>query len=195
MYAIISAIGFAACTYASVFGMAFGPVRNIFAWSFDRVIPTFFSKVDKRGSPYVAVILGLLIALFFFYLQIFQPMWIAYSILAWFWGWAIAGIFGIVFPYTRTGKSIFEKSPAIVKKKIGPIPIITLMGIGCTAVGVLLDYYMLVPFFQGLMGQAYIWYTAIIFVFPPFIIYYLSRWYHKRKGIPMELQYKEIPPD
>jgi amino acid transporter len=176
-------------------GMAFGPVRNIFAWAFDRVIPTFFAKVDKRGSPWAAVLLGAIIAEGFFILQIFQPMWIAYSILAWFFAWAVVGVFGIVFYFVPRGRAIFEKSPDIVKKRIGKVPIITIWGVLCFIVGVLLDYYMLVPFFQGLISPLYIWITIGFFILPPFIIYYISRYYHMKKGIPMELQFQEIPPD
>ncbi|MEM2842874.1 MAG: APC family permease [Candidatus Bathyarchaeia archaeon] len=194
-YAVISSIGFFLCTYASCMGMAFGPVRNIFAWAFDRVIPTFFAKVDKRGSPWAAVLLGAIIAEGFFILQIFQPMWIAYSILAWFFAWALVGVFGIVFYFVSRGRAIFEKSPDIVKKRIGKVPIITIWGVLCFLVGALLDYYMLVPFFQGLISSLYIWITIGFFILPPFIIYYISKYYHIRKGIPMELQFKEIPPD
>ena len=57
------------------------------------------------------------------------------------------------------------------------------------------DYYMLLPFLTGLADALYIWITALFFIIPPFVIYYISRAYHKSKGVPMELQFKEIPPD
>jgi amino acid transporter len=194
-FAVISSLGFAICTYASCMGMAFGPVRNIFAYSFDRVLPTAFANTDKRGSPWSAVLLGAIIAEIFFIISVFYMMWIAYSILAWFFSWAIVGVVGIIFPYTARGKQIFEKSPELVKKKIAGVPLIAIFGVLTLIISVSIDYYMLLPFFQGLASSLYIWITATMFVIPAFVIYYLSRIYHKAKHVPMELQFKEIPPD
>jgi len=194
-YSVVASFSFAVCTYASCMGMAFGPVRNLFAYSFDRVMPTFFARTDRRGSPWAAVLLGTIIAEIFFIMMVYVYAWIAYSILAWFFAWAIVGVIGIVFPYTSRGKAIFEKSPEMVKKKIGGVPILVIWGILTFIVSIAIDYYMLVPFLTGLASSFYIWVTALFFIIPPFVIYYISRAYHKMKGVPMELQFKEIPPD
>ena len=194
-YSIIVSLCFAASTYASCMGMAFGPVRNLFAYSFDRVIPTYFAKTDRRGSPWTAVLLGTIIAEIFFLINVFETTDIAYSILAWFFAWAIVGVVGIIFPFTSRGKQIFDKSPEIVKKKIAGVPLITIFGVATLIISVAIDYYMILPFLQGLASSLYIWITILMFVLPSFVIYYLSRVYHKAKHVPMELQFKEIPPD
>jgi amino acid transporter len=194
-FSVVVSLMFAACTYASCMGMAFGPVRNIFAYSFDRVLPTFFSKTDRRGSPWAAVLLGTLLAECFFIINVFYYTWIAYSILAWFFAWAIVGAFGMLFPYTKRGKAIFDKSPELVKKKIGGVPLMFIWGLLTFIISLSIGYYMLLPFLQGLAAPLYIWMMATLFVIPPFVIYYLSRAYHKAKGVPMELEFKEIPPD
>jgi amino acid transporter len=180
-------------------GMAFGPVRNLFAYSFDRVLPTFFAKTDRRGSPWAAVLLGTIIAEAFF-IMLLLPGFLAYwiqstTILAWFWAWAIVGVFGMVFPYTKMGKGIFEKAPEIVRKKIGGVPIIFIWGLLTFLVSAAIDYYMLIPYITGLMSAFYIYLDVAFFILAAFAIYYISRAYHKAKGIPMELQFKEIPPD
>jgi hypothetical protein len=54
---------------------------------------------------------------------------------------------------------------------------------------------MLLPFLMGLASSFYVWVTITMFILPSFVIYYVSRAYHKVKGVPMELQFKEIPPD
>jgi len=195
IFAVLASLGFAACTYASTMGMAFGPVRNLFAYSFDRLIPTFFARTDKRGSPWAAVLLGAIIAEIFFIMAVYVYTWIAYSILAWFFAWAIVGVIGMVFPYTARGKAIFEKAPEIVKRKIVGVPILVIWGLLTFIVSVAIDYYMLLPFFAGLASSFYIWVTILMFILPPFVIYYISRAYHKTKGIPMDLQFKEVPPD
>jgi len=194
-FSIITSLGFAICTYASCMGMAFGPVRNIFAYSFDRVLPTAFSSTDRRGSPWAAVVLGTIVAEIFFIINVFYYTWIAYSILAWFFAWAIVGVVGIIFPFTARGKQIFEKSPELVKKKVAGVPIIAIFGLFTFIISVAIDYYMVLPFLEGLASSLYIWITATMFIIPSFVIYYLSRIYHKAKHVPMELQFREIPPD
>lgn len=194
-YAVVASLGFALCTYASAMGMSFGPVRNLFAYSFDRVLPTFFARTDRRGSPWAAVLLGTIIAEIFFIMFVYVYTWIAYSILAWFFAWAIVGVIAIAFVYAPRGKAILEKSPEIVKKKIGGVPILVVWGVLTFIVSVAINYYMLIPFLTGLASSFYIWVTITMFILPPFVIYYTSRAYHKRKGIPWDLQFKEIPPD
>jgi amino acid transporter len=194
-YSVVCSVCFGICTYASCMGLAFGTVRNLFAYSFDRVLPTFFSKTDKRGSPWSAVLLGAIIVWIFFIIMVYAAMWVAYSILAWFFAWAIVGIVGMVFPYSKRGKAIFEKSPELVKKKIGGVPILFIFGLLTFIISVAIDYFMLVPFFQGLIDATFIWMTVFMFIIPAFVIYYISRAYHKAKGVPMELQFREVPPD
>ena len=139
--------------------------------------------------------LGLIIGEIFLYIFIYQASWIAYTILSWFFAWAIVGVVGMVFPFTSRGKAIFEKSPEIVKKKIGGVPVLFILGLLTFIISVALDYSMLLPFLTGLASSFYIWITITMFIAPSFIIYYVSRAYHKMKGIPMELQFKQIPPD
>ena len=194
-FSIVTSIGFACCTYASCMGMAYGPVRNLFAYSFDRMLPTAFSSTDSRGSPWAAVALGTVIVEIFFIINVFYTTYIAYSILAWFFAWAIVGVIGILFPYTGRGKQIFEKSPEIVKKKVAGIPLIAIFGVLTLIISVSIDYYMVLPFLQGLASSLYLWITIVMFIIPAFAISYISRLYHKSKHVPMELQFKEIPPD
>jgi sterol desaturase/sphingolipid hydroxylase (fatty acid hydroxylase superfamily) len=141
------------------------------------------------------VLLGTIIAEIFFIINVFYYTWIAYSILAWFFAWAIVGVIGIVFPYTSRGKQIFDKSPELVKKRVAGIPLIAILGVLTFIISAAIEYYMLQPFLQGLASSLYIWITATMFIIPSFVIYYISRAYHKSKHVPMELQFREIPPD
>ena len=144
------------------------------------------------------MILGIILAEFFLIWTIYVPY--AYSvssctILAWFFAWAIVGIIGMAFPYTKRGKAILEKSPEIVRRKVAGLPIVFVWGLATFLVSVAVDYYMLLPAFQGLATWTYIWVTIIMFILPPFVIYPISTAYHKKKHVAMELQFKEIPPD
>ena len=195
-FSYLTSLMFFCTTYASCMGLAFAPVRNLFAYSFDRMLPTYFAKTDKRGSPWSATLLGFVIAELFLVITVLPIYtWIAYSIMAWFFAWMIVGIVGIIFPFSKRGKQIFDKSPEIVKRKIAGLPIVSLLGVLTFIISALLEYYTLLPFQQGIASSFYIWITLFIFVLPPFIIYYISKAYHKRQGVRMELQFKEIPPD
>ena len=194
-FAILCSLMFAATTYASVMGLGFAPVRNLFAYSFDRMLPTYFAKTDKRGSPWAAVLLGFFIAELFLVITVYTYTWIAYSLAAWFFAWIIVGATGMIFPYTARGKQIFEKSPEFVKKKIAGVPIISILGLLTLLLSIALEYFVLLPFLEGIANSTYIWITLLIFVLPPFVIYYVSKAYHKTQGVRMELQFKEIPPD
>jgi len=46
----LSTLHFALIDWGGMLTLAFGPVRNMFAWSFDGVVPYWVNKVDKRGS-------------------------------------------------------------------------------------------------------------------------------------------------
>ena len=53
---ILSGLAFIATCLALITIQAFWVVRNFFAWSFDRILPSWFVKMDtRRNSPYLAV--------------------------------------------------------------------------------------------------------------------------------------------
>ncbi|MHA1238675.1 MAG: amino acid permease [Candidatus Odinarchaeia archaeon] len=189
-------IGFMMATYGSVLGMSFGPVRNMFAWSFDGVLPYWVNKVDRRGSPYVAVILGAVIAWAFMTIYVFTTLlfYILYTITVWFTGWIIVGIAGIIFPWRR--RDIFEKSPELAKKKIGGVPVISILGVLTAGISAFTVFATTAPPMTGgpidavgLLG------TVLFLVIVPFVLYYGAYFYRKSQGVPMDLRFKEIPPD
>jgi APA family basic amino acid/polyamine antiporter len=99
---------------------------------------------------------------------------------------------GLVFPFVK--KEMFEASPAMVKAKIGPVPVISIAG-GFSGIAMVLalGMYLLHPELSGPVSPLSIglivgW--AIFFA----LIYYIARWYWQRKGLDISLSYKEIPP-
>jgi amino acid transporter len=195
-FAVLCSLCFFFTSYASNTALAFGPIRNIFAYSFDRMLPTYFAKTDKRGSPWAATILGFVFAEIFCVVSLLPiSTWIAYSIMGWFFAWLIVGIAAMVLPFTARGKQIFDKAPEIVKKKIAGFPILSLLGLLTFLISVMMEYFTFLPFLLGIASSLYIWITISFFILPSFVIYYISKAYHGRKGVRMELQFKEIPPD
>ncbi|MCS7096731.1 MAG: APC family permease [Nitrososphaerota archaeon] len=170
-------------------------VRFVFAWSFDRVIPTALSKVDRRyNSPYMALIFVTIIAIILQAAWLWTPLlsYFAYIVFGWMILQIIASISAIVFPYRR--KDIYEKAPAIVRKKIGPIPVLTLLAILSIIIAAWLGYASLSPTMVGAIDPIILAFTFGLYALG-LVIYFISSMYHKKTGIPLELSFKEIPPE
>ncbi len=191
---ILVNLGFAVTPLLAGLAYIFLIVRNIFAWSFDRVVPTALSKVDDRfHSPYVATIVVIILAM------IFQALWIYTTVFQFvlylttviFTIYIIVGIAAIIFPYKK--KEIFEASPSFVKAKIGSIPVITIIGALTTIISAFIVYATLVPTFGGFLEP----YTLALNLSPfpvAIVIYAVASLYRKKTGIPLEYAFKEIPP-
>src|SRR5512146_1348357 len=103
--------------WVGAMGLAFAPVRNIFAYAFDGMLPDKLNEVNRRVSPVYAVLLGFIISWFQFTVNVLTPLLSAYqvyTITIWFFGWIFLSIAAIVFPYRR--KDIWEKAPAITRQ-------------------------------------------------------------------------------
>jgi amino acid transporter len=172
----------------------FVPTRNIFAWAFDRVIPVKFASVDKRGVPYYAVLVYAIIAYFSVYVTIYTG-WFNYLYYANFGWWiavAIVMFAAAIFPFRR--KDIFSSSPKIVTYKIGSIPVLTIVGVVGIFASLFISYATLLPSFSGFpINPIYV--VSMIFVMiAALIIYAISYFYQKSRGIPVDLASRELPP-
>ncbi len=170
-------------------------VRLLFAWSFDRVLPTAIAKIDRRfNTPYVALVITVIVAI------IYQILWIYTTVMSFFsylvFGWmimqSICGISAIIFPMKR--KDIFEKSPDIVKRKIGPVPVLSILGVLTIIISVWLGYASIGPAFVGQLDYSIFGFTLGTFAIG-LIIYGISAAYNAHKGLPLGLTFKEIPPE
>jgi len=187
---------------AQVFWSALLPVavamvvtRNIFSWSFDRVVPRFFSDLNPHThSPIKTTVIVCLIGVIFAwvwayttYLTLEINFILALSI-----AFIIPGIAGIMYPYFK--KDQWTNTPA-ARYKIGSLPLIVV----CGAVSVVFYIYLayecyVTPAISGPVGVGVISLIAATFVAAP-IIYYVSRWYHMRKeGIDIGVAFREVPP-
>lgn len=143
----------------------------------------------------MAVLLAGILAFIFFTIGTFTSLlnYFLYSITVWFLGWLVLGIAAMLFPYRR--KDIFQKSPAIVQRKVLGIPLISILGLITAVVSVVTVYVTIVPAFTGTVQLLYLGGTVITLAVIPFILYFAAYRYHKSKGVPMDLQFKEVPPD
>jgi len=190
----VAIFGFAMMTLSSSMTYIFVCVRLLFAWSFDRVAPTALSKVDSRyGSPYVALIVVSIVTIIMTGLWLYTP-WLslfAYAVFGWMIMQGIASISGMIFPWRR--RDIFEASPRIVKMKVGPLPVITILGFITLLISIWIGYASISPAMVGTISPTTMEFTIGLFILG-IVLYYISSLYHRR-GIPLELSFKQLPPE
>jgi predicted membrane channel-forming protein YqfA (hemolysin III family) len=127
-------------------------------------------------------------------------LWVYTNLLSYFlyasFGWmvmqAFASVAGIVFPWRR--KDIFDASPDIVKKKVAGIPLISLLGVGCLICSIYIGWASVAPAYQGTFQPGYLGFSISLMIIGA-IIYGISWAYRRQKGLPLELTFREIPPE
>jgi len=183
-------------TWVSIAGLAFAPIRNVFAWSFDRMIPTKFSEIRTRyRAPSWSIVAVIITAYIFFLLQLYAPDTVAgilYSIIAWFLGWIVLGVAGVVYPFRR--KELFEAGPPATQRRIGGVPVISVLGVVTAAVSIFISWAVLKPFLEGDADWSGLW-PVYVMAGVPIVIYVIAHFYHKSKGIPLSLQFSQVPPE
>jgi amino acid transporter len=191
----IVAIGFALMSIAAPLTYVFGGTRMIFAWSFDRLVPASFAKIDdKYHSPYMSIILTSVASIMAMVLWVYTNL-LSYFLYASF-GWMVmqsfVSISGIIFPWRR--KDLFESSPNIVKRKIAGIPTITWLGLGSLICSLYIAYASVAPAYQGTFQPGYLFFSISLMIIGA-VIYCIAWAYRKREGVPLSLTFKEIPPE
>jgi len=180
--------------FMMLFVMATVCVRNIFAWSFDQLAPERWSHTDRRGAPRVATLVVVGCAELFLAAQVFAGITFMNYIALFSVCFLIAGIAAIVFPYRR--KELFEQSPAIVRRRVLGLPLITLAGIGNTVLFLLVLYSALTN--NGLSGVTGEWlpvYVLVAIYGSGFLVYMATKAYRARGGVDLGHLYSEIPPE
>jgi APA family basic amino acid/polyamine antiporter len=193
---VLMAVSFFLWNFMLLFVIAMVCTRNLFAWSVDRVLPDAITKVDRRfHAPWVATLIivaaaEILLALYVF-TTIFENVsnYIAlFSIAFWMASWA-----AILLPYRRP--EIFNTAPAYVQRRVGGITVITLLGVANLVLFTMVLYSAFkLPAFSGPTGTA-----AVLFVIGIYVvgaaIYFAAKAIQKRRGVDLELLYREIPPE
>ncbi len=180
--------------YLLLFVMVSFCVRNIFAWSFDRIMPESLTKITKKkGSPWVATLVIVGIAELFLTVQAFWGIAFINYIALFSVCFLITGIAAILFPYRR--KSLFNNSPKIVKKRIFGVPLLVVAGIGNTLLFTIVLYSSLTnPGVSGVQGTLPIFVILGIYGLG-YAVFFISKQVRKRQSINLDDIYNEIPPE
>ena len=171
--------------------------RIAFAAALDGMFPNWLSEVHpKYRAPvnlYIAFIVLITIETFLY--NLWEPLSTSYLSVAagstlFF---AVTCIAGALFPHLKKVKAIYEASP-INHLKIGKIPWITITGVlGAVVNIIILVLYIGYPDL-GVYNPLSV--TVIICVYIFWLIYYYVRKaFLKRKGVDVELAFRQIPPD
>lgn len=197
---VAASIALIATSVGSITAFTFVCVRNVFAWSFDRLLPSWLTNIDsKRGSPYASVILLWIISILTvvgYYYTIFFQFYI-YSALAYFIAYGFVSVAAIIFPYKK--KAMFESAPSVVKTRVGGVPLITILGVAGLVASIFIAYSSVTPAVTPLVGSALVKDLAYAIVpltiVVSLVIYTISYLYRKSRGINLDLTFKEIPPE
>lgn len=187
--------GWGAMVLAAILTYVASSVRFVFAWAFDRVVPTFLSKVDVRyHTPYAALIFVTIVAIIFQVLWIWTPLlqYFAYLVFGWMIMQIITSLAALVFPIRR--RDLWERAPSIVRAKIGPIHVLHILSVISIILSIYLGYASISPAFVGEIDPSILTFTIGLFLIG-IIIYFISSVYHRKTGIPLELSFKELPPE
>jgi len=166
--------------------------RVIFASAFDRILPEWAARVDKRGTPYWAIVImlgpSLVIAYFYAYNTNFYN-WTLDATLVIAVTFVGSTVSAIVLPWRKP--QIYNASP-IAKYKVAGIPAISLAGVLFLAYLGFCIYKWLQDGVYGSNRHDSLIYMGCLYGLA-FLIYLGSRIVRRRQGMDLGMVYNEIP--
>ncbi len=168
--------------------------RAMFAVAMDRLLPEKFADVSARlKSPYVSVLVFFAIALIFNYLEIYQ-------------GFSLTLMFGVIsymlFQYFIASLAAYRASKSAGKfsTKLLASSVISTISVG-GAIAIMLAYGGLTYYhsgfgyslFSGNVVPSILLLVGIVAV--SFIWYEVAKYYRSKRGVNVDLVFREIPPE
>ena len=180
-------------------GNTFMPIRTVFAWSFDRLLPERFSSVNERTHspvPAILLVMGLVtLMLAWSVVSTDFATWLALGVLAGVVCVVIVGVAAFVFPDRRP--DLYRASPANINW-FG-IPVLKIVAPLSILVMIFLTWLTIAYPALALYGNAgNVWWIPAfmggIVVFG-LVVYYAARAIRRGQGIDVDLVYRELPPE
>jgi amino acid transporter len=177
----------------SLVPLTISQTRYLFAMSFDRILPEKVSEVsEKLHTPVIATILVMIGGIIGLSMMAILPNSgeFATACFAVFtFGFIIPAITGIIFPFRR--KQIYEDT--FVAKKKFVLPLISWLGLGGA---IYLIYSTWLSHQSGSLPVDSFTLTLYGIIYAVGIIVLIIGYFRTRaKGLPLELVFKEIPPE
>jgi APA family basic amino acid/polyamine antiporter len=172
--------------------------RNIFAWSFDRLVPESMSRVSPRfQTPMRSILTITVLALIALAIYAFTPAFsytnytTAYNSV-----WIIPCFAAAAFPFVKRG--IFESQPKFVRAKLARIPVMTILGLAGAFSVLYMDYEVVSnPGYAGISPSLNLLSLGIILAIfiVGVVVYPVLKSIQKRRGVDLDILFKEIPPE
>ncbi len=183
----------------SMIANTFMPIRSLFAWSFDRLMPEKLADVNARThSPIRAIVLvNVIIAgltIWSVYSNVFQLV-LGLIVLAGCLAVVIVGVAAIALPLRRP--DLYRSSPANVKF-LG-IPVLFI--VAPLSIGIFVALAIVSTQYPALVmngNPANFWWIPAWFgglIVGGALLYYIPKWIRARQGINVGFVYKELPPE
>ncbi|HWF71945.1 MAG TPA: APC family permease [Solirubrobacteraceae bacterium] len=192
---VLISVAFEAGVIAGLPALFMIATRNIFAWSFDRVMPSILADVSPRtGAPVNASILTAAVMGVSATCYLFVPIkWTAFIAGAETMGlitFAIVGLCALILPWRRP--DIWNLSP--YRWMIGRIPVISVLGLATFAIEAWLIYYLLTNKALGANS------AATLRLLPSLLVIGLlwfggAALFARRGGMSLVSGQKELPPE
>ena len=201
LFAVLVAVSFLFWNLPAMFPNTFMPVRSIFAWAFDRILPEKLSEVNERThAPIPAIITaGVIVFLILGWSVISTSFFtlLSMGVLAGVVTITMVAFTAFIFPWRR--KELFNSSPANIR--VLGVPVLPVAAVLSLAVIWGLAYIVLAYPQLGISGQlglpgpwaGLIFMAALVVV--GLLIYYIARTVRKAQGINLDLIYRELPPE
>jgi APA family basic amino acid/polyamine antiporter len=169
--------------------------RNVFAWSFDRVLPTSLSRVDsKYHAPQRSIVLVVIVVSICSAIFIFGPG--NFTLFA-FSGSAgqmltfiLVAIAGIAFAWRRP--DLHDSSP--YHRRIAGISIFTWLGVISLAMFICYFYLLMTNSALGANKPVGIW-AIVLIMASGGVFYAVSYVVNKRRGLDLLVGQRELPPE
>ncbi|MHB8892271.1 MAG: APC family permease [Candidatus Limnocylindrales bacterium] len=179
-------------------GNTFMPIRTVFAWSFDRLLPERFSEVNERThSPVPAILLVMGIVSVMLAWSVWSTdfnTWLALGVLAGVVCIVIVAVAAMVFPTRRA--DLYQASPANVK--VAGIPVLYIVAPLAILAMAFLVWCVLAypPLALGSPDNAW-WVPTFIggIVVFGLAVYFGAKIIRRGQGIDIDLVYRELPPE
>jgi amino acid transporter len=198
---VLILVGFFTQAVQQTFNVLVGGTRLIVAMSMDRVLPEGLGRISRRfrGSPVNAILFlligGELLAVLFLIAPNVESYALSTSLAATFYQ-TLTVLAAAVFPWAA--KEIYEASP-ISKYKVANIPLITICGAWGVLVGViLLIFYLTDPGLglRPLPGETLLGFIGMLAVFAlAFVWFWAARAVNRSRGIDIDLNFQQLPPE
>jgi len=179
-------------------GNTFMPIRTVFAWSFDRLLPEKFSEVnDRTHSPVPAILLVMGIVTVMLAWSVWSTdfnTWLALGVLAGVVCIVIVAVAAMLFPSRRP--DLYAASPANLK--LGGIPVLYIVAPLAIVVMLFLTWSVLTYMPLALGSPANTWWVPAFFgaiIVIGLAVYYIAKMVRSSQGIDITLVYKELPPE